>query len=66
MHVVNYNSNPVFWGSIQECRNYLIMKARVIANTDQKLYEQYVSDIVYDGVLSAPEKKYEIKANTGN
>lgn len=64
MHIVKQNDveKPVCSGSEQECKNYLIVKARVFAGTDQVLYEKYLNSIVDDGVLETekPFRNFKI------
>ena len=70
MHVVIFNDNetPIYWGTKLECNTYLIMKARTIASTDQKQYEQYIHDITEDGELNTvnPKRNFKIKEIDGN
>jgi len=66
MHIVILNGNigsPTFWGTHQECKDWLIGKARTFAGTDQHQYEQYVHSIADEGLLTTenPYRNYEIK-----
>jgi hypothetical protein len=66
MHIVILNGNsgqPVSWGSEQECKDWLIGKARIFAGTDQHQYEQYVHSIADEGTLVTenPYRNYKIK-----
>ena len=61
--ILNGNINsPVFWGTLQECRTWLIAKARIFASTDQLLYEKYIHGIVDDGELNTdnPSRNFKI------
>jgi hypothetical protein len=67
MHRVVLNGDStVSWGTEQECKDFLIGKARVFAGTDQHLYEKYVHSIADDGELTTdnPTRNFKIvKAN---
>ncbi len=66
--LIGDENNSVFKGTEQECKTFMIMKARTIASTDQKQYEQYIHDITEDGELNTvnPKRNFKIKEIDGN
>lgn len=62
--ILNDNVNsPLFWGTLQDCRDWLIGKARTFAGTDQHLYETYLHNIIDNGELNTdnPSRNFKIK-----
>lgn len=66
MYSVIKNETEIFFGTIQECRTNLIIKARIAAGMDQYKYEDYVNDIVENDKLETSKDNFIIKQKRKN
>ena len=60
------NETEIFFGTLQDCRTNLIIKARIAAGMDQYKYEGYVNDIVENNKLETSKDNFIIKQKNSN
>lgn len=60
MPKVLLNGNSVYGGTEQDCKDYLIVKARIFAGTDQTMYESLVKEIADNHTIKILNNNYKI------